>query len=404
MPNRSLLVAALALAVPAAAVVAQNRLLVPSQFAQIGAAVQAATPGTIIEVQSIGGPYQAFVLDRPVTIVGSAGEQLAPLVLAPNGGIGIDVQLAAGEAATISRIDVGAPGGAASTTGIRVAGGQLTLEDCRISGSNDPANTPGLAAVEVVDAEVLIAFCRFGGGRDGHGLRATRAVISTTKSRFFGGTAPAGHGVVVVDSTFHGADSWCLGGDAFNGGTGGIGIEVHGASRVTLVDGQAQGGLGTTGGSGIVNNTAVAVELLRSAAGGGLGFPSLVVAPATVGPTVTRPDLVGLFWSEPPYRRGTLQPGQPWGVGVTAAPNRLAVIALSIGPTGTAALWTRQPALLPQDIATAVAAVTDTTGVASYGSMIPNVVGLRGVGIWAQAVVGNSLPLEASPLSGVVVR
>ena len=35
-----------------------------------------------------------------------------------------------------------------------------------------------------------------------------------------------------------------------------------------------------------------------------------MVAPDTIGPETLVNDLCGLTWSEPPYRRGTLQPGR----------------------------------------------------------------------------------------------
>ncbi|MBP8302114.1 MAG: hypothetical protein KA020_17230, partial [Planctomycetes bacterium] len=49
---------------------AQARLLVPGQFPEIGLAIQAAAPGSIIEVSWRAGFYQPFVVDRPITIVG----------------------------------------------------------------------------------------------------------------------------------------------------------------------------------------------------------------------------------------------------------------------------------------------------------------------------------------------
>src|SRR5690606_15037030 len=107
---------------------AQSRLLVPQQFSQIGAAVQAATPGSIIEVRWQATAYQPFVVDRPVTIAGFAGEQMAPLVAVPSNGIGIDCRLPAGQHATLSRIDVVPVRSATLTTGVRIRGGSMSLE------------------------------------------------------------------------------------------------------------------------------------------------------------------------------------------------------------------------------------------------------------------------------------
>ena len=43
-------------------------------------------------------------------------------------------------------------------------------------------------------------------------------------------------------------------------------------------------------------------------------------------------------------------------------------------------------------------------GWATYYSNVPAVPALIGTGLWAQAVSGPSLPLEATPVSGVFVR
>ena len=80
-PRRLSVLLPLAIGALGAPAIAQARLHVPTQFAQIGAAVQAAAPGTIIEVQQ--GIYLPFVIDRELTIVGHAVDGQAPVVEVP---------------------------------------------------------------------------------------------------------------------------------------------------------------------------------------------------------------------------------------------------------------------------------------------------------------------------------
>jgi len=379
----------------------QNHLLVPSQFPEIGLAVQAAAPGDVIEVTERLPHYQPFVIDRPVTIVGSAGEHRAPTVRVLQG-VGIDVQLAPGERATLSRIDVIADATAVATVGIQILGGAVALEDCRFRSGDDL--TAQTAVVEVDGAQLTAVFCRFEGGRGGTALRATNSYVAITDTRCFGGTMPAGDGVVVLDCELHATEAWLLGGEDFVAGPGGVALRVAGTSQVTLHQGWASGGNGQPGGSGLVNTTANPVEFSGAGFGGGMNFTTLISAPAAIGPTTMNADLVGLLWNEPPYRRGTLQPGQPWAAWARTNPNVLGMLAFSFGPSGLAALVTRQPALLPQDIALLHPFVTGALGYGGFGATLPNDPTLRGTVLWAQAITGPQFPLEASPPSAVVVR
>jgi len=380
---------------------AQSNLLVPSQFAEIGLAVQSAQPGDVIEVMERVQPYLPFVIDRPVTIVGSASENNAPRVAVLQG-VGIDVVLAPGERANLSRIDVYAAPGAVATTGMRIQGGAVMLEDCRFRSGNDL--TAQTAVVDASSTELVATFCRFEGGRGGTALLANGSYVALTKTRCFGGTMPAGDGVVVNESVLHATDSWLLGGEDFGSAPGGDALRVAGNSDVTMHVGSAAGGMGQPGGSGLVNTSSNPVEHTGAVFAGGLDFSTFTQAPATVGPETSNPNLVGVIWSEPPYRRGTLQPGMVWSASVRAAPNVLGALAFSFGPSGYAALITRQDALLPGDIAAIEVLVTSAIGYGTFGGVLPNDPTLRGASLWVQAVAGTNFPLEASPPSAVVVR
>jgi len=413
-PHSLFVLSAMCMAAPG---FAQNHLLVPSQFAEIGLAVQAANPGDIIEVAERVPHYQPFVIDRPVTIVGSpAGSFKAPTVVLHQG-IGIDIQLAPGERVTLSRIDVRVALGAVPSNVMRVHGGAVALEDCRFSGgintgpSRADSYARNTAAVEAVGTELTALFCRFGASSGGTALRATNSIVAITDSRCFGGPSsgatglvpcPPGDGVHLHDSSLHANEALLFGGDEFHGltGLGGSGLLMTGNSMATVRNGRLRGGMGPVGGSGLVNNTTIPVESSGTVFLGGMQFgpPFGGSAPATTGALITNPDLIGLSWSQGYGRAGTLRLGHTWHVHSTAASHNIAVLALAFDPSGFAPLITRQPALLPQDIALLV------LGTSVGFPPLPNNPSLRGTVLWGQAVAGSNLPLEASPPSAVVVR
>lgn len=383
--------------------VSQQRLTVPGQFPEISSAVQAAPPGSIIEVTWRAQPYAPVTIDRVVTIVGRAGEHMAPTIEVAQG-IGIDIQLDSDERAVLSRIDVRPATGAQSTTGIRVQGGFVTLEDCRVRGGVDPDGAPALSAVECIDADVSIAFCRFENGTGSIGLRATGSTLNVTKSRFIGSAFQTADAVQLIDSTLNATESWFFGGEDFTGGPGATGLRVSGAaSAAYLVDCAITGGTGTPGGIALVNNSPNAVEIRDTGVGGGTDLQTFTVAAAQVGALITNPNLVGLRWSEPPYRRGTLQRGQLFGCHAQAPAGTPVVLMFGLGRPASSPL-TRQPRMHPSQVLVSIPRIADALGYASVVSTVPDSSLLTGVGLWAQAVAGPQSPLEASPATGVVVR
>ena len=395
--------AALALSALASTVCvrAQNTLLVPSQFAEIGAAVAAASPGDIIQVADRAQRYQPFVLDKSVTIVGHAGEHRAPTV-AVTQGIGIDAQLAPGERAVMSRIDVLPVTGALATAGMRIRGGAVTLADCRFHSGDDASAT--VAVVDAADTELTATFCRFLAGAGGTALRAVNSYVALQGTRCFAGAHDSTEAVAVTDCVLHATACTMLGNGPFVVGTSHTALRVAGNSQVTVQGGMAMGGIGSPGGPGLINTGANAVEHTADAFVGGLDFVTLTPGPATVGPTLVNPGLVGLLWSEPPYRRGTLQRGQPWGATAHTAPGSLAAIAFAFSPQGFAPLFSRQPAILPTDIALLVPTQADGNGLATVGGVLADDPALSGAVLWAQAIAISPFPLEVSPPSAVVVR
>lgn len=404
MPRTTLPFVVLALAATA---VAQNRILVPSQVPEIALAIQAATPGTVIEVMERVQPYQPFVIDRPVTIVGRAGEHRAPSVVVSQG-VGIAVALPPGTRAVVSRIDVRPATGATHTGGARIFSGAVEFEDCRFRSGTTQSNA--IAVVEASDSQVSAAFCRFEGGPGGIALRARRATVSLTKTRCFGGTMPSGDGVDLSDCVLHAADSWFLGGEEFLGGPGGVALRVAGVAETWLHDTRGSGGMGQPGGNGLVNTSTTAVEIGSSAFGsgsafaGGLTLPGLVPSAAVIGTTVNNLALIGAGWNEPPYRRGTLQPGNPWSFQARVPTGSLVLLTFAFAPNGTARTITRQPALRLTDVDAAVIAVGQAPGYAFLAGTLPNDPSLRGTSLTAQALAGAALPLEASQISTVAVR
>jgi hypothetical protein len=177
-----------------------------------------------------------------------------------------------------------------------------------------------------------------------------------------------------------------------------------GASRAWLADCELRGGLGAPGASAIVNATATAIELARCTVTGGGGVLGGGSAPPIVGATAANAGLLSIRWNEPPYRRGSLQPGQPWAVHLRGPASAAVLVAASFAPGATAAALTRQPALLPGEVALVLGLVTGTAGHASHVGAVPAVPALVGAGLWLQGAALASWPLEASPWTGAVVR
>jgi hypothetical protein len=397
---RQLPAVVLPFAVTTSVALAQTAIIVPDHYPTIGAAIQAASPGAAIHVRAQTQAYPPFVIDRPIAIVGSGVDNDAPRVAVAQG-VGISVQLAAGQRASITRIDCVPVAGAVLTQALVVTGGHLTLEDCRFQSGHDPAGSAGLAGVDVLGADVTLLLSRIEGGTRAIALRATSSRVALAQSRCFGATN--GAGVLVHDSTLHGNDSWLFGGENFVGGAGGAGLVVSGASAVWLSDVEIRGGMGTLGGSAIVNTTAVPVELRAATTSAGSSFGG-GSPPVLVGPSTVNPNLLALRWNEPPYRRGSLRPGQPWSVALRGPASSPVALAFSFGPLGTAATWTRQPAMSLGDVVAMVALTTNGSGQAIHPGSVPNTTALFGAGLWGQAIGGPAFPFEASPHVGAVVR
>ncbi|MBL8754267.1 MAG: hypothetical protein JNK15_13275 [Planctomycetes bacterium] len=381
---------------------AQTVRIVPDHFPTIDAAIQAAAPGDVVHVRTQPTPYPPFTIDRPVAIVGSAIDGQAPTV-GVAAGAAITVNLQPGQRASVTRIDAAPTSGATLTKAVVANGGHLTLEDCRFLAGHDPAGNTGLAGVDVTDTDLVLLFTRIEGGTAAAALRATTSRVSLVSSRCFGAN-PNGAGVVVQDSTLHGNDAWLLGGENFLNAAGGPALVVGGASQVWLTDSTVRSGMGSPAGSAIVNSTATPVELRATVPTLALSFGGATPPPVVVGPTVVNPNLLRLRWSEQLYRRGTLRLGQPWFVHTTGPANTPVLLAFSFAPSATAALVTRQPALLPGDVAAMFLLLTDPSGTASFGGSVPNTAALVGAGLWAQSIAGTGLPFEASPFAGAVVR
>lgn len=377
--------------------------MVPSQYAQIGAAIQAAAPGAIIEVGWQVTPYQPFVVDRPITIVGLGGQDQDPVVQVGSG-VGITFALAPGEHATIARLDVRQALGTSGGQGAVVNAGMVSFEECRFSGFDDPTGAAGLAAVDAADCDLAFTNCRVEPRRGIAGLHALRSRVHAVSSRFFGGSFLARDGFVATDSELNAASSWFQGGDAISGGSGGAGLVLNGTSRAWLVEPNAIGGIGAAGGSGIVNNTAVPIDTRGGLFHGGFGTTPSGNAPPFTGPHQVDPSLLGLGFSADPYRRGTLRPGQSFGVSVLTTPGALAMLAFGFGLSGTSSPFTRQPAMSIAEVAFALPVVGDPQGYATYSGALPNVPGLIGTAVSMQGVGGPSFPLAATPLGAVVVR
>lgn len=219
----------------------------PADFDQIGTAVAAAAAGDVLLVEP--GTYDGFVLEKRLTILGRAGGE-RPHVLDT-------VRLLAVGGFTFAGFDVDS---------LRVQGvqGRGRVDDCSVNVLED---FPQQYAVIVTDCAQLVIsrtaiqgsylFNQALGGDNGSALHVT------------------GSRVMLVDSTVLGAHGFSPSGCCENGGNGGNGLVVDGASQVVAAgcaairggeegwgtqpfastDGQAGDGLVVVGSTVIVRGT-----------------------------------------------------------------------------------------------------------------------------------------------------
>lgn len=403
----------LAIALLATSLCAQTVHVVgPGGFAQIQQAINAASNGDVVVIQS--GTYQSFTLSKDLTLTAAPGAvvDVAPwMIFAPC-------------------VTVFQPPALAKVTGIRfrtapsllaachtrVDGGMVYFADCAFESS--PTQLSEDAALRAQNARVALQRCVLvGGGATpagaAHGvgcsgLSALHASIAAADSLFLGCNlgwdfvGHGGHGVLVDDSDVHLANCIAVGGDNASLSTSwspGNGVHVVSTSRVWLADCQLRGGNAYffgAGGSGLVNLGTTAAQQARSSFFGGPGTPP---GAPVIGPLVTAP-LLGLMGTTPPITIGA-----PWSIGYRTAP-ATPVLALFSDALSTSVLpLVTEPVWLPANaFAVAGLGVTDPNGVVTFTFVVPSTPSLLHASCFVQAFAGVTLPLEAAPPVGGVVR
>ncbi len=204
-------------------------------FSAIGAALTDAPPGGTVVVTA-GTWREAVVLDRDVSLVGSGAA--TTIISPPPSASGVRVKGAV--AVRVSNLSVEK----ATAAGIRVDGGELTLQDVDVratsktafNASPDPLDLPRPAeldeghGVQVVEGASL----KISGGRiegnQGVGIYISggRAIIDPT---FL--VANGSGGIAIIDPTFHEGDTVSVTGATLDGNSL-VGVALYGEARATL--------------------------------------------------------------------------------------------------------------------------------------------------------------------------
>ena len=377
----------------------------PGGFAQIHAAIQAATNGDVIVVQS--GTYEPFTLTKDLTITAAPSATVA--VVPPI--VGITVLQPPTRAALVGlrfRPVIGF-----LYHPVQVLSGHVTMHDCVVEGTTSPATS-----LTVQNAAVAMQRCRIFGGpmptgsttvfAGGNALAVVHGSVAAVDCEFRGGQlgfdsiGVGGHALLVDDAVVHLVR--CA---AFAGGNsallstypGGNGVHVATTSSVWIADSVVQGGNGhaTAGDAAIANFGTTAVVIARTTLTAGPGNPP---GPVTIGPLVTGP-LLG--------HRSTTAPfvlGQTWQLDLRAAAGTSVLVVGSdrLAVATTIPLLAERAWLAPANLFVLGVGVTDATGALLLTLPLPTTPSLLHTTWFVQGVAGLAAPLEVSPPVGGVVR
>ncbi|MCA8947929.1 MAG: hypothetical protein KDE27_00405 [Planctomycetes bacterium] len=387
---------------------AQTTLLVgPGGFADIGAAIAAASPGDFVVVA--GGGYPPFTLNKGLTITAAPGA----IVRIGNVGLALATTrfvIPSGQQALVEGIEFRNQLIFGYTQVVTVDGSEIEFSDCLFEGQ---AYLPD-AVLTIRDSDVVMHRCNVaGGGRlrvnqsgaGGDGLRLERSRLAATLTTFAGGhlhwdfIGKGGDAILAVDSQVQLSHCIATGGNndfISPGWPPGNGMVVHPTSAVWLADCIVLGGHGNAGAgaTALVNLSPIPVELARTTLGGGSGSPA---GSASTGAVVTAP-LLGA------YSSGSFVRGNGWQA-TFAAPPSTPIIALAaplLAPGADPRI--AQPIWFPPGSTPAFAGVTDGTGRAVFATAVPNDPALLHRSAWLSAFAGTALPLEGAPPLGGVVR
>ena len=212
-----------------------------SDFTAVQPALDVAVAGDAIEVRS--GTYAGFVVSRGVAVYAAAGASVDV-----TGGVVVQ-NLAAGEPAELSRLNVHPAGEEVALELLNVAGA-VRIEDCTLEGYDalPPSESDGLPALSADTCdEVVLVRCTLIGG-DGY--------VNTTLPGYFGGFS-GGEGILAFASSVEVYDSnvsagqtggFFVGESCLGGPMGSHGARATQSSTLFAANSTFTGGPGGAGG------------------------------------------------------------------------------------------------------------------------------------------------------------
>ena len=390
------------LSVCAGTLVGQSVLIVgPGGFATIQAAVDAAVDGDVVRIAP--GIYNNFICTKGLTLLCDppGTVRITRLTSAPSG-TSFSMTPLVTPAQQLRLCDLvfdQYPVFGFSSVGI--SGGVSSIERCTFVGSQNPMLTVAAYATAVM------RHCTLQGV--GAPLFVTSSShVTASQCTFTSGPAIGissfNAAVIVQGSTAQFSNCTMTGGSlppVISGVGGGPGIQAS-ASTVWVVDCVIRGGNSVT--AGILGGPAIVSSL-------GTVYHDRCTLIGGTSPSGPVPVIFGAAQAQPMLAATSsgfgLQPASKLRVVFTAAPrDPLFVLATTEVQPAAVVPFTQQPSFgFQAPVGIIVAAVfTDERGSASVTIPVPNTPSVLHTGLWVRGIDAVSVPLQASPVVGGVIR
>ena len=333
----------------------------PGGFAQIFEATAAAAAGDVILVHP--GSYWTFPVERAMTI-----RAVVPGTVAVSG-LFTWIQPSPGD--EVHLVGLG-------FSFVVAVLGRITFDECSFVGYGSP--------VQAVYADVHFQHCLVQSApsptffNNAAALVADHAHVTATNTTFSGapmGSAPAGPAIRLISATLQGSHVIVAGG---TGAPGAAAIVADSASRLWLSDSTATSDPGTC-----------------PIAGGTARVDRCTITPACG--SYTSGLVLGLRRLQPP------QTGQPFTVEFRAGAGDVVVVLVNWHLDHVVHAQIEQPVFVAASGAwLAGPLVADSSGLATGAWSVPPDPALVDRALWLQGFSGTTLPLQASPVGGGVIR
>ncbi len=405
---RSLLTGCLPLVIAVGLPSQTTHLVGPGGLPQIRDALAIAAPGDVIHV--LPGTYAHFDANVGVTIraltPGTVTVTYDPAFMPPGCSLSLNclfaqgpthLQPPAGQTLHVVGVDF-APNSSPSggpRHRVVVNGGRVTFDQCSFRSGHSVPLSIANATVHMQDCEASCQAFVYGGS-PAPGVAATNSDVTAVDCLFYGTmAAPIGagqfpqEGLWLQSSRLHGSGLLITGGSvAFPGSSliGSPALSLNGPCPVWLSDSTIIAGPSECAIDGATATTRVdRCTITSNATGCGTG--------------VTTPFLLGV------ERPNALQPGATFTLNYRTEPNGFVLIFAS-GELGTVDFgpFLEQPSWLGENTSfVAGLVVADATGLATASWPIPTGP-FTDLTLWFKGISGFTLPLQASPPAGGVVR